>query len=351
MFSGIGGLELGLERTGHFQTIWNSEIEPYACAVLRKHWPSVPNLGDITKIDWAGGGVEKPDLICGGFPCQDISTAGKGAGIKEGTRSGLWFEFHKAIRSLRPQYALVENVSALSFRGLCTVLGDLAQIGYDAEWFTLRASDVGAPHRRERLFIVAYPSRERCVDSEPKEFANQRGKPSLDDASKSVNAPDSSRGGRDDWENHRENDGVRQIEGRELSEIQPNGDGREHRPIADAYANPADSWSDGIQRFTEEQIRRFPEFKAFENLRSVADLAGRPDIPQPLIRGGDNGVPCWVDRIKCLGNAVVPQVAQVIGEAIIESENKMKFCASCSRGGRPNRDCPKHGRTGMDEGR
>lgn len=154
LFSGIGGIELGFERTGRFHTIWQCEFDPYASAVLRKHWPGVPNLGDITKVDWAA--VEKPDVICGGFPCQDISVAGKGQGIKEGTRSGLWKEYAHAIRELRPRYVIVENVAMLARRGLDIVLGDLAALGYDAEWFTLRASDVGAPHRRERLFIIAH---------------------------------------------------------------------------------------------------------------------------------------------------------------------------------------------------
>lgn len=152
LFSGIGGLERGLEATGGFKTIWQCEIDPYASAVLKKHWPEVPNLGDITKVRWED--VKRPDVICGGFPCQDISVAGKGAGIKEGTRSGLWSEYAKAIRILRPKYALIENVSILTKRGLDIVLSDLAKAGYDAEWRDIRASDVGAPHRRERESLL-----------------------------------------------------------------------------------------------------------------------------------------------------------------------------------------------------
>ena len=127
LFSGLGGIELGLEATGGFVTKWHSEIDPYPCEMLAKHWPGVPNLGDICEIDWSK--VEPVDLVCGGFPCQDISVAGKGAGIAEGTRSGLWFEFARCIRALRPRYILVENVSALAFRGLDRVLGDLAEAG------------------------------------------------------------------------------------------------------------------------------------------------------------------------------------------------------------------------------
>ncbi len=152
LFSGIGGLDLGLERSG-MRVIWQSEIDPYACRVLAKHWPDVPNLGDITTIDWST--VEPVDLIAGGFPCQDISPAGKRAGITGG-RSQLWGEFVRALGEIRPRYALVENSSDLAVRGLDVVLGDLCDLGFDAEWSTLSACAVGAPHRRRRLFVVAY---------------------------------------------------------------------------------------------------------------------------------------------------------------------------------------------------
>ena len=164
LFSGIGGLEYGLERTGSFKTIWNCEIEAYPSAVLKKHWSDVPNLGDITKVKWDE--VKKPDVICGGFPCQDISVAGKGAGIKDGKRSGLWREFAKAIRVLRPKYALIENVPMLVKRGLHVVLEDLAEIGYDAEWKIISAAECGAPHKRERLFVIAYPHSTRQLQPE-----------------------------------------------------------------------------------------------------------------------------------------------------------------------------------------
>jgi DNA (cytosine-5)-methyltransferase 1 len=159
LFSGIGGMELGLERTGKYKVIWNCEINPYCIEVLKKHWKDVPNLGDITKVNW--NEIEKPELICGGFPCQDISIAGKGQGIKEGTRSGLWSEFAKSIRILRPKYALIENVPMLSKRGLNIVLADLAKMGYNAEWGIISASSVGAMHKRERIFIIAYSTGNR----------------------------------------------------------------------------------------------------------------------------------------------------------------------------------------------
>lgn len=158
LFSGIGGFSLGLERTGGFRTVAFCELEPYCRAVLGKHWPDVPCFADVRLLDGEVldiVGVERPDVICGGFPCQDISLAGKGAGLA-GERSGLWREFHRLIAELRPAFAIIENVSALRSRGLDEVLGSLAAIGYDAEWHCIPAAAVGAPHRRDRIWIIAY---------------------------------------------------------------------------------------------------------------------------------------------------------------------------------------------------
>lgn len=153
LFSGYGGLDLAVEAVTGATCAWHSEVDPSASKVLAHHWPSVPNLGDIEAVDWRD--VPPVDLICGGFPCQDLSFAGLGAGLKEGTRSGLWFRCADAVRVLRPRYVFVENVAALLVRGLGTVLGDLAALGYRVRWGCVRASDAGAPHRRERLFILA----------------------------------------------------------------------------------------------------------------------------------------------------------------------------------------------------
>jgi len=154
LFSGIGGLELGLERAGLGPVKWQVEIDDYAIKVLKKHWPDVKRYRDVKEV--GKHNLEPVDLICGGFPCQDVSVAGKRAGIKEGTRSGLWFEMHRIIGELRPRYALIENVPGLvSTGGLESVLCDLAEIGYDAEWMYLSATEVGAPHLRKRIFILA----------------------------------------------------------------------------------------------------------------------------------------------------------------------------------------------------
>jgi DNA (cytosine-5)-methyltransferase 1 len=160
LFSGgCGGLELGLELAGVGHTIWQVEIDAKARQNLKRHWPNAKQYEDIREFAKAPG-VERPDVICGGFPCQDISVAGAGKGL-EGARSGLWFEYLRVVRTLRPRFVVVENVRALTFRGLDTVLGGLSESGYSAIWFPLRAADVGAPHLRERLFIVAHRDRER----------------------------------------------------------------------------------------------------------------------------------------------------------------------------------------------
>lgn len=157
LFSGIGGLDLGLEcalRDEGFNvsTTWQCEQDAWCRGILARHWPHAVRYVDVRTV---GAGTPRVDILEGGFPCQDVSVAGKGAGLA-GARSGLWFEFARIARELRPRIVVVENVAALLSRGLDTVLGDLSEAGYDALWFDLRASDVGAPHRRERLFIVAW---------------------------------------------------------------------------------------------------------------------------------------------------------------------------------------------------
>lgn len=154
LFAGIGGLDLGLERAG-MRCVWQVEKDDYARRVLAKHWPDVRRWDDVCSFPPQGETWEC-DVICGGFPCQDISVAGNGAGIVEGTRSGLWAEFARIIRVVQPSFVLVENVAALLDRGMGRVLGDLAALRFDAEWDVLPASAFGAPHERERVFLVAY---------------------------------------------------------------------------------------------------------------------------------------------------------------------------------------------------
>ena len=182
LFSGYGGLDLAVMKVTGAELAWHCEWEDAPSKILEARFPGVPNYRDVTKVDFTQ--VEPVDILTGGFPCQDLSLAGKREGLKEGTRSGLWSEFARAIQELRPQLVVIENVRGLlsakadngmeyteedlaSFRGkhpltaIGAVLGSLADIGYDAKWTGVRASDAGAPHQRFRIFIIAYPNDSR----------------------------------------------------------------------------------------------------------------------------------------------------------------------------------------------
>jgi DNA (cytosine-5)-methyltransferase 1 len=179
LFSGYGGLDLAVANVTGAGVAWHCEWDAAPSKILEKHFPGVPNYHDVSQVDWTE--VEPVDILTGGFPCQDLSLAGKRAGLKEGTRSGLWSEFHNAIEILKPRLVVIENVRGLlsatahsdlepcswcmgddasepPLRALGAVLGDLADIGYDAKWTGVRAADAGAPHQRFRVFIVAFPN-------------------------------------------------------------------------------------------------------------------------------------------------------------------------------------------------
>ena len=343
LFSGIGGFSLGLERAG-MRTVAFCEIDPYCCAVLAKHWPDVPCYDDVTTLTaarlaadgiladvadsahdghacgaWSSAvgerlvpsiavaasgpasGTSEPrgrgiDLICGGFPCQDISFAGKGAGLA-GERSGLWSEYARIIGEIRPRYVIVENVAALLGRGLDRVLGDLAALGYDAEWHCIPASAVGAPHRRDRIWIVAY--------ADSGELRQQSGR------------RNGSRG---------------------ASAAQPGQHGAQ-QPVADAEISGCGTWrtrrpfgvgarireqtlpntngsrlSDGRQTGEPPSPNEASWRLAFPELERCGSAwwATEPDVGRVA-----HGVPARVDRLRALGNAVVPQIAEIIGRAIM----------------------------------
>jgi DNA (cytosine-5)-methyltransferase 1 len=180
LFSGYGGLDLAVMNVFDAEVAWHCEWEDAPSKILEANFPGVPNYRDVTQVDWAS--VEPVDILTGGFPCQDVSLAGRRAGMGEGTRSGLWSEFAKAIEVLKPKWVVIENVRGLlsakansdveqcawcmgeagngepPLRALGAVLGDLADLRYDARWHGVRASDAGAPHQRFRVFVVAYPS-------------------------------------------------------------------------------------------------------------------------------------------------------------------------------------------------
>ena len=178
LFSGIGGFSLGLERTGGFETVAFCEIEEFPRKVLAKHWPGVPIYHDVKELTaerLRTDGIDTIDVITGGFPCQDVSISGRQAGIGEGTRSGLWSEIIRLIGELQPRVVIVENVANL-LAGPSNkpggwfgrILGEMAECGYDAEWENIPAAAVGAPHRRERVWIVSYPLQEHgkfCMEA------------------------------------------------------------------------------------------------------------------------------------------------------------------------------------------
>jgi len=287
LFSGIGGFALGAYWAGmRFQEHYFSEVDPWAAELYQKRFPDAIPLGDIRGIDgkvfdakcprriqqatceqdqrtqrWVadtGGGW----ILTGGFPCQDISFAGKGAGL-QGKRSGLWWEYHRLISELRPRYAIVENVRAFTVRGLDVVLGSLADIGFDAEWDCIRASDVGAPHRRERIWIVAYSA---SVGDSEQCSAHQ--------------GTNTTRKERAILSDKRCGDAA--YAGRELLEERRTGnrDGR-RRTTIEPCGSRQDYWT------TEPDVGRLA-----------------------------HGIPHRVDRLRGLGNAIVPQIAQLIFERI-----------------------------------
>ena len=266
LFSGIGGFALAARWAG-IETIGFCEIDKYAQKVLQKNFPGVPIYEDVTKLN--GSEFKDIYLLTGGFPCQDISIAGKGAGI-EGERSGLWSELFRIIGEVRPRYALIENVPALTFRGGTRVIGDLAEIGYDTEWQIVGADDVGAPHRRKRIWIVAYANcesesngsqHEQWMETEDVAYSNSK----------------------------------REIGNK--SEYRE-GCGFESRSEDVAHSNNTRR----IKQCTTESIRE-EQFTT----ECSSWWSAEPDVGRVA-----HGVRRRVDRLRGLGNAIVPQVAYEI---------------------------------------
>jgi len=277
LFSGIGGIEKGMETVG-FNTVWFIEREPYCQAILRKQYPSATIYDDVTKIDFRT--IPKVDILTGGFPCQDISNAGKRVGI-QGSRSSLWKYYCKAISEIRPKYAIIENVAALIRRGLNVVLSNLAEIGYDAEWYCISASSVGALHRRERVFIIAYPNSSRHIYGQIEEQPTEGREYALSQ-SKSICA--------------------------DVSNTQSNGC---NRGRSEENISVGDREFLHCEEEVGSQVRSKTEGCLCNNEQGY--WSSEPELGRVA-----NGISNRLDRIKCLGNAVVPQCAEVIAKAIKE---------------------------------
>jgi DNA (cytosine-5)-methyltransferase 1 len=251
LFSGIGGFSLGLERTGGFKTVAFCEIEPFPRKVLAKHWPEVPIYDDVRNLSasrLAADGIAV-DAICGGFPCQDISVAGRRAGIA-GKRSGLWEEYARLICELGPRVVIMENVAELLGRGIGEVLGTLSDIGYDAEWHSISAYDCGAPHIRDRIWIIAY----------------------CDEIGRSGSSLD--------------------IEG----------------PFYNRH-----QWPPEIAKKKWKRVLSWLESRSASHLWQEAN---------PAHCGMDDGISDRLDRIGACGNAVIPQIPEMIGRAILASDGR-----------------------------
>ena len=269
LFSGAGLCDLGFHRAG-FRHSFFCEIDPYCRSVLARHWPGVPIYQDIRDADPS----EFPDIdvLAGGFPCQDVSCCGNRAGITEKTRSGLWYEYRKIIEAKRPRYAVIENVKGLLSKGLEIVLQDLSAIGYDAEWQCVPASTFGAPHLRERIFIVAYPHR-HGDELQPRVFASDN-----------TNLGEHYQPGRvSDWLGVRIDRAARQA-------------------IRQAYPGPAlCRMDDGGSKRLDDSHREKPRLK------------GIPYITPETYKK-------WLPMLKALGNGILPQQAHFVACCILRAE-------------------------------
>lgn len=293
LFSGVGGFSLGLERTGGFKTVAFCEIDDAACRVLASHWPATPINRDVTSYEFREG---EADVITAGFPCQDLSFAGAGAGLA-GARSGLYRHVIRAIRVVRPVRAVLENVAALLSRGLGTVLGDLAEVGYDAEWHCIPASAVGAPHRRDRIWIVA-----DAGGQQHEGFRAPLSGPLSEELSRASSHPTSEFGnGSRCWPKP-----PRRGEFADVGEA-----------VADAERFGQQGQGEPFVSFSEEAAGEREADNAFD-VGLGNQWAVEPDVGRVA-----HGVPGRVDRLRCLGNSVVPQIPELIGRAILAAEGRI----------------------------
>ena len=281
-FSGIGGFSYAAEKlVGVFETIQFVECEPYAQKILKKHWPDIPIHDDIKTYNPE---PYSADVVCGGFPCQDISTAGQGKGITEETRSGLFYELIRVIRLVRPKYIVLENVAAILNNGLGIVLGELAEAGFDCEWACIPASALGACHQRDRWWLVAYPNDYGSSSSEK---------------SRSIE----------------ETNGRTEKRQNETGKLEGSSQPRNSEVVQFDVADPS---GDRLQG----QIRpRLPRQAWSQKNSRRLNSNWRLYESEPVLRRGDDGLSNRIHRLKALGNAVCPQVAAIPLQRVLDLQN------------------------------
>jgi len=321
LFSGIGGIDLGFEMAG-IKTSWTCEIDEWANSILKERFPSAKHYKDIVKIN--KNNLERVDIISGGFPCQDISLAGKGEGLN-GKRSGLWFEMWRVIGELQPRWVLIENVANLTAKGGCRVLHDLAKIGYDAEWQIISARDVGARHLRRRIWIIAY---KREVSNS--ESIRHRGWNSFERNSKEWSLQQDEQKGTEmgskakrcdiklsDSGSNRRNIASKQIE-------ENSGESSQEKNIQGntAIKPPRDVPRKNRRRNQSEPSGKNRQVKEFK-IKTFSILKDEPRLDR-VAYGISQKVDRYKDRIKGLGNAVVPQIPYIIGKRILKLNKLME---------------------------
>lgn len=311
LFSGVGGLELGLEWAGLGSTIWQVENNPFCRGILARHWPDVARYEDVQQVGSAN--LPSVDLLCGGFPCQDVSSAGKGEGLS-GSRSGLWFEFARVIKELKPRWVVVENVASGANRWVDRVVAGLEQLEYKTLPIPLSARNVGAPHRRERIFVLGYSDRAGCKRSGQ---AQPTGRFSAVES-----AGTGARTANTDGLELRQQQGWGSgTDGSDTGEPGNNG------PTRETSNTPG-------HRRTPERVRAEAEYPDWKCELQYGIETGR--IPEPALCRVDDGISSVVGRkrsvaylrgarrrrqeLTALGNAVVPQCAEVVGWVIRELE-------------------------------
>lgn len=288
LFAGIGGFDLGFERAG-MECKWQVEIDPYCQKVLAKHWPHVRRHDDVRTFPPTDADEWRVDVICGGFPCQDISYCGPGDGI-DGERSGLFYEAVRVIRTLGPRIVVLENVAALLTRGIDRVLGTLAEVGFDAEWHCIPAAAVGAPHIRDRIFILGYASSAAGEWHARGFLATKAGK--CEPWKFDGHMPDG-------FEYASQSSGGGVVSNPDRKQL-------ENRRQSSEFASDSEGDSDANCE---------PPFWLAES-RSQR----RHWLAEPAVGRVANGIPARVDRLRGLGNAVVPQVAEWLGRRLMEQE-------------------------------